>query len=793
MATVYKAYQPNMDRDVAIKVILKSLDRHEEAVQRFQREARLIARLEHPHILPVYDFDGGHDPPYIVMRYLDGGTLKDILRQGLLPLHEVSYLIQQVGTALDYAHRQGIVHRDVKTSNILVDREGNAFVTDFGIARMVAEQSSGDQITGTGVIVGTPDYMAPEQIMGAAQVDHRADIYALGVIFFQMITGHLPYTSDNPAGLLVQHLQGEIPIATALNDDLPEEADVIIRRTLAKDPDERYLSALAMANAVTGALGGIVSSRPAKLGQAAGESMIVRRLGPELSDTGSSKTPSEQNKNITALYANSSEYSEIIDEILGGEESRKAVRALWESAEVVVDEYGGLITSSTDDTMLAIWGADATREDDAERAVRAALAIRNSLIEAMQDLIDEDLDEEPLPLDIGINTGIALLSPMDDGRQVTASGATIGLTNRLMQQARGAILITHETYTQVRGVFDVEPDTPLRMRRSRRSIMTYRVMVIKPRAFHLHSRGIEGVETQMVGRDAELKSLQNAFLDAVEEEGTQMVSVISEPGLGKSRLLYEFSNWAELRPERYWILRGRPTPEMTGRPYSLLRDIISFRYEILDSDESHVVRDKLEEGLRKQIGPNEEMAHLLGHLAGFEFDDSPFIQGLQGDPQQLTNRAKKLFEEWLIDLAEVNPVVIELEDLHFSDDATLDLFSGFVSNNEESRVLLVCLARPELYERRARWGVGLPFHLRIDLRPLDRRESRSLVREILTNISQVPKSLRDLLVDRAEGNPFYLEELVKMLIDDRVIIKDSEDLWRVEESRIGHLDVPGTL
>ncbi|MDX1993060.1 MAG: serine/threonine-protein kinase [bacterium] len=136
MATVYRARQSSVERDVAIKVIKGSIKEDPDAIQRFQREARVIARLEHPHILPIYDFDGAHEPPYIVMRYLDGGTLKDVMKQGLLPPAEVAYLIQQVASALDYAHRQGIIHRDIKPSNILIDREGNAFVSDLGIARI---------------------------------------------------------------------------------------------------------------------------------------------------------------------------------------------------------------------------------------------------------------------------------------------------------------------------------------------------------------------------------------------------------------------------------------------------------------------------------------------------------------------------------------------------------------------------------------------------------------------------------------------------------------------------------
>ena len=160
MATVYRAYHKNMDRHVAVKLIRPSILRDQIVRDRFQREAKLIAKLEHPHLLPVHDFDGEHDPPYIVMRFLEGGTLKQVMAAGELPEEETLYLLRQVASALDYAHRQGIVHRDLKPSNIMVDTEGNAFIADFGIARV---EDVGEDLTETGAAVGTPGYMAPEQ------------------------------------------------------------------------------------------------------------------------------------------------------------------------------------------------------------------------------------------------------------------------------------------------------------------------------------------------------------------------------------------------------------------------------------------------------------------------------------------------------------------------------------------------------------------------------------------------------------------------------------------------------
>ena len=245
MATVYRAYQPTMDRYVAVKAIDASHVRDDEAIARFQREARLIARLEHVHILPVYDFDGTHDPPYIVMRYLEGGTVRDVLAQGPLPLDEVAYLIQQAGSALHYSHRQGIVHRDVKPANVLIDTEGNAFVSDFGIARILDESARrGESLTMTGSAVGTPAYMAPEQIQGQAQVDERVDIYALGALLFEMVTGELPFQGPGLVQLLYQHLKDPVPDPRTFRPELPPTLGSVIQQAMAKEPQDRYTTCL---------------------------------------------------------------------------------------------------------------------------------------------------------------------------------------------------------------------------------------------------------------------------------------------------------------------------------------------------------------------------------------------------------------------------------------------------------------------------------------------------------------------------------------------------------------------
>ena len=822
MATVYRAYQPSMDRYVAVKVIDASLAGNEEAIGRFQREARLIARLEHLHILPVYDFDGAHDPPYIVMRYLEGGTIRDVLAQGPLPLDELAYLIQQIGSALHYAHRQGIVHRDVKPANILIDTEGNAFVSDFGIAHIVedarvAEESAqrrGFQTTSS-QSAGTPGYMAPEQIMGRETVDERADVYALGAMLYEMVTGVLPFHATDLMEALYQHLNAPVPDVRELRPELPTALNSVIQRAMAKDPGERYPSVTELAAATMAATGGSAGA-PSALRAAARESKrrilerrdrerenieqtlaSFRETRDEWQTPDSDGVPSEHNRNVTALSASAAEYAAIVEEQDGAVAAREAIDALWEAARAAVGARDGQVYAYTEDSILALWGGGEAHEDDPENAIRAALDIQNHLRELAADVLtraspDSLGDQEPLPLQIGIHSGIALLAP--SAERYTVSGATISLAHRVAQRAEGEILITHDTYRGVQGVFTMQVAGPLRVRGRREPVLLYTVSAEKPRAFRRAAHDFEGIETQMVGRRAELRILQDAFEEAIEESETQVVTILGEAGIGKSRLLSEFDAWADLHPVQYRIFQGRATTHMTRQPYALLRHVFSFRFEILDSDPVEVIRSKMEDGVSQLTGgPNPEMAHMIGFLCGFEFSGSEWIHGLLDDPQQLTSRARQWLKRFFVATSAHYPMVIQLEDLHRADDASLDLLNELVTEHDELPLLVVCVARPALLERRPAWGSGQEFHLQLHLQPLTRWESRLLARETLQRAPEIPKELRDLLVDQAEGNPFYMEELVRMLLEDRVITVGPDEAWLVETSRLEHLRVPPSL
>src|SRR5215212_4510467 len=248
MAVVYKALQPTLRRYVAIKVMPGYFVHDEGFRNRFQQEAETVAHLEHPNILPIYDFGQEGDVPYIVMPLVTGGTLRDWLAKPV-PLERALQVFSRILAALEYAHSQRVVHRDIKPTNILMSQGDWPLLTDFGIAKIVEPSL---RVTRSGTMIGTPEYMSPEQSQGG-HVDHRADLYAMGIILYEMLTGRLPFQGQTPVAVILQHVRDAVPMPSSVNPALSPIWDEVIRRCLAKDANERYSSARVMDDAIQAA------------------------------------------------------------------------------------------------------------------------------------------------------------------------------------------------------------------------------------------------------------------------------------------------------------------------------------------------------------------------------------------------------------------------------------------------------------------------------------------------------------------------------------------------------------
>jgi serine/threonine protein kinase len=257
MAQVYRGYHPHLDRQVAIKVLRADLVEQDEFLERFRREAHAVSGLRHANIVQVFDFDVQDDFYYMVMELLEGDTLRARLndyrlRKERMPLDEIARILVDTLNGLEYAHSEGIIHRDIKPANIMLTKKGQAVLTDFGIAQILGST----RVTVSGAMMGTLNYMAPEQGL-ENRCDARSDIYSLGIVLYEMLTGYPPFDADTPLAILMKHLNDPLPLPSKLDPSLPPSFEQIVLKALAKDPADRFQSAAEMLDATKSMLHGL--------------------------------------------------------------------------------------------------------------------------------------------------------------------------------------------------------------------------------------------------------------------------------------------------------------------------------------------------------------------------------------------------------------------------------------------------------------------------------------------------------------------------------------------------------
>lgn len=246
MATVYKAYHAALDRYVALKVLHPAFNEDKTFEMRFQREARVVAKLEHPNIVPVYDYAEHEHRPYLVMKFIEGETLKARIQRGPLSSQEIRQVIDSVGSALSYAHKQGILHRDIKPSNVLIATDGVMYLADFGLARIA---QAGESTLSSDSIMGTPQYISPEQAMGKKDLDAGTDLYSFGVMLYELVVGQVPFNADTPFSIIHDHIYSPLPMPRAVNPKVPETVERVLLKALAKERSDRYSSVEVMIEA----------------------------------------------------------------------------------------------------------------------------------------------------------------------------------------------------------------------------------------------------------------------------------------------------------------------------------------------------------------------------------------------------------------------------------------------------------------------------------------------------------------------------------------------------------------
>jgi len=501
--------------------------------------------------------------------------------------------------------------------------------------------------------------------------------------------------------------------------------------------------------------------------------------------TGKTTTTEARLKLVTILFADviGSTY---LSRQLDTEDMMAIMNGAMERFGAIIEQHDGRVMKYMGDGLMAVFGESITQEDDAERAVRAGL----DLLEEAQSYaryIKRRWRLGGFDVRVGIDTGQVVLGGGVEADS-SAIGMTVNLASRMESSAPpGAMRITQSTYRHVQGLFEVQSQPPLKVKGRDRPIQTYLALRANKRPFRTITRGVEGIETRMIGRESELASLQDHFKEAVQEKRARFITIVGDPGLGKSRLLYEFENWLRLRPIPVNFYKSRAILQLSKNPYTLFRFMFAYLFSIRGSDPGPIANEKLEKGLAEFFESEAQLkAHFIGALLGYDFSGSPHLMSLQDDPFQLRDRALLHLAQYFSSAARQSPTVIFLEDIHWADRPSLEAVQYLVRECSQLPLLFICLTRPELLEQFEGWGqekiLGDTGHHWLQLKPLPEDACRLLLAEILQKVDDFPEELAGRIVNQAEGNPFYMEEIVKVLIDDGVIQKITQAIIGVCKS-----------
>jgi len=500
----------------------------------------------------------------------------------------------------------------------------------------------------------------------------------------------------------------------------------------------------------------------------------------------------QQRKMATVLFMDVVNSTQMIQN-MDPEESMEILDVSLQNLAEPIRKYGGHVNRFMGDGFLAVFGLPTARENDPEMAVRAALDVL-TVSEKIAQSLKNEWEVKTFQVRVGINTGLIAAGGITESDD-TIMGSTINLAARLEKAAEpGTILISKHSYQHIRGVFDMEQANPIDAKGFPDPVDTYKILGIKSQTFHLMNRGVEGVETRMVGREQEMQRAQEIARAVINKKELRFVNLIGEAGLGKSRFLDEFESWLNLQPVQVNLFKGRATLEAQNQPYALFRDMFAIHFEILDNDSVHVVRQKILDGFQQALQKDskyEAKAHLVGHLLGYDFSESAAIKNVLDNPQLMRDQAFRHLTSYFSEIATQSPTAIFLDDVHWADESSLDLISYLGRALTNLPILFFVLSRPVLFERREQWGKGQGFET-INLSPLSREQSEHLVAEVLQKVESIPSALRELIIEHAEGNPYYIEEMIRMLVDDGIIVKE-EHTWHIQPNRLSDIHVPATL
>ncbi|WP_437829346.1 protein kinase domain-containing protein [Sorangium sp. So ce1153] len=763
MGAVWRALDRQSGQAVALKVIFNQGREH---VVRFQREARLLAELEHPAVARYIDHGVTADGLYyLAMEWLEGEDLGARLSRGPLGIEHSLMLVGRVAEALAAVHARGIVHRDLKPTNVFlpggdIDR---AKLIDFGIAR---QADATYELTLTGSAIGTPAYMAPERVRGDLDVDARADLYSIGCLLFECITGRSPFVAQHPLSVLAKVLFEAAPRPSTFCPNIPPSLDLLVARLLAKNPAERPADAgeiaaeLRMLSVVEGSMASgtglptpaLTKSERRLVSVVLAAEMSAGKRGPPSARPQAMAGPARANDTMLsghhATVVSGSKEALPVDLLAPAPPVRPRPAppptTPFHEVRQAAQSHGAVLEVLADGSVAAVVAGAGSPTDLAGNAARCALSIHALLPGAW----------------------VALATGWDVIAGTQAVGQVIDRAGALLD---ARVRHASDDPSSGRPVLIDQMTAALLGDRFETAAGGQGPTLLGAREPQDGGRKVLGKPTTCVGRERELRALEDLLDECAAEGVARVVLVTAGAGVGKSRLGYELIRRVEARSEPVEVWRAHGDPMHGGAPLGLIAQLVRraaglSEGEPLDPLEQR--QQKLAARVARHVGEaaRERVAEFLGELVGAPFPESPALRAARQDRAVMDEQTRRAWLDFLRAECEAQPVLIVLEDMHWGDRSTVEYIDAALRLLRHQPLLVLALARPGVREAFPDlWEEREATEMRLG--ELSRRACERIVREVLGDA--LPAAELGALVDRSAGNPFFLEELVRATVEKR--------------------------
>ncbi len=718
------------DEDTKLPVALKLLQTpgNSEAARRFAREARILTSLRHPGIVS-YVAHGltAEKQPFLAMEWLEGEDLARRLARKPLSLFESLHLLQRVAGALAAAHAQGIIHRDLKPSNLFL-RSGqphDVVLLDFGLAHISA---SSQPLTGSTTILGTPGYMAPEQASSVQDISPAADIFSLGCVIYECLTGQPPFRAPHLAVVLAKILFSEPTPLCTVRPELPTSLQTLVERMLVKQPQQRFAEARHLLQALE--VLEVASDLPPPL---QGPTSSVQNK----QDSTASLLPEavHTEKHLVSVLLATARTSVKESSTLSlerEEQTRQHLQRLLQNLQA----QGARAALLADGSLLATFALErGTATDQAALAASYALSIKEYWPDGL----------------VALTTGLSLRGhPLPVGDAVDRAGELLQKNRELFSTPQ--VMVDETTVGLLRSRFQVQ--------RAPSGIL---LLSSDPLSVD-ESCPLLGRPTPCVGREQELTLLEMAFTNCVDDCAARALLITAPAGTGKSRLRHELLRRLERHARPPLLLLGRGEPLSTSVAHGLVGQALRRLCEVVDGEPLEARRAKLTQRLTRHLPAElcKDAMEFLGELCATPFpENSPRLRSAREDPQLMNAQVTWALVTWLKAECDQHPVLLMLEDLHWSDGPSIYLMKEVLRELSDHPLMVLALARPEVKELFPRlWAQNLQ---EVPLRGLSQKASARLAREVLG--AQVPAAVVSRLVELAAGNALFLEELIRSVAE----------------------------